>query len=154
MYDHPFQWGSKRTGPDLARVGGKYSNDWHVQHMIDPRSVVPESIMPPYAFMAERDLDYRYIADHLVANVAVGVPYTEEMIANARRDVISQARPDADFADVDGLIARYGESAVLGDFDGDPSRITEMDAIIAYLQMLGTLVDFSTYDATAVENLR
>ena len=154
MYDHPFQWGSKRTGPDLARVGGKYSNDWHVQHMIDPRSVVPESIMPPYAFMAERDLDYRYIADHLEANVAVGVPYTEEMIANARRDVISQARPDADFADVDGLIARYGESAVLGDFDGDPSRITEMDAIIAYLQMLGTLVDFSTYDATAVENLR
>ena len=154
MYDHPFQWGSKRTGPDLARVGGKYSNEWHVQHMISPRSVVPESIMPPYAFMAERDLDYRYIADHLVANSRVGVPYTEEMIINARRDVMSQVRPDSDLADVDGLTARYGDSVVLGDFDGDPSRVTEMDAIVAYLQMLGTLVDFSTYDATAIENLR
>jgi cytochrome c oxidase cbb3-type subunit 2 len=154
MYDHPFQWGSKRTGPDLARVGGKYSNAWHVQHMISPRSVVPESVMPPYAFMAERDLDYRYIADHLVANSRVGVPYTEEMIQNARRDVISQARPDADFADLDGLAARYGERVPLGDFDGAPGRITEMDAIVAYLQMLGTLVDFSTYDATAIDNLR
>jgi cytochrome c oxidase cbb3-type subunit 2 len=154
MYDHPFQWGSKRTGPDLARVGGKYSNDWHSQHMKDPRSVVPESVMPPYGFMAKRELDYRYIADHLVANVRVGVPYTEEMIQNARRDLISQAKPESDFADTAGLNARYGERVPLGDFDGDPDRITEMDAIIAYLQMLGTLVDFSTYDATAVENLR
>src|SRR5438876_3181245 len=67
MYDHPFQWGSKRTGPDLARVGGKYSNDWHVAHLIDPRSVVPESVMPPYRFLAARDLDYRDIQDKLRA---------------------------------------------------------------------------------------
>ncbi|MGF1658226.1 MAG: cytochrome-c oxidase, cbb3-type subunit II [Rubrimonas sp.] len=154
MYDHPFQWGSKRTGPDLARVGGKYSNEWHVQHMISPRSVVPESVMPPYAFMADRDLDFSDMGDHLTANVAVGVPYTDEMIENFRVDVITQANPDADEADVDGLIARYSESAVLGDFDGNPDRITEMDAIIAYMQMLGTLVDFSTFDATASENLR
>ena len=154
MYDHPFQWGSKRTGPDLARVGGKYSNDWHVQHMIAPRSVVPESVMPAYAFMAHRELDFRRIADNLVANRRVGVPYTDEMIQNAVRDLMSQARPEADFADVDGLRERYGERVVVGSFDGDPSRVTEMDAIIAYLQMLGTLVDFSTYDATAIDNLR
>jgi cytochrome c oxidase cbb3-type subunit 2 len=154
MYDHPFQWGSKRTGPDLARVGGKYSNEWHVQHMIDPRSVVPESIMPPYAFLAERPLDYQHIADDLRANVAVGVPYTEAMIQNARADVLSQARPDADSADVDGLVERYGEKARAGVWDGDPSDVTEMDALVAYLQMLGTLVDFSTYDPMAAENLR
>ena len=65
MYDHPFQWGSKRTGPDLARVGGKYSNEWHVAHLVDPRSVVPESIMPPYAFLLEHDLQLDDIADHL-----------------------------------------------------------------------------------------
>jgi cytochrome c oxidase cbb3-type subunit 2 len=154
MYDHPFQWGSKRTGPDLARVGGRYSNEWHVQHMIDPRSVVPESVMPPYAFMQKRTLDYEYIADDLRANAAVGVPYTEEMIRNARRDLLSQARPDAANADVDGLVERYGEKAVADVWDGDPSNITEMDALVAYLQMLGTLVDFSTYDATASQNLR
>ncbi len=154
MYDHPFQWGSKRTGPDLARVGGKYSNDWHLQHMIAPRSVVPESIMPPYSFMADREINLEELGDHLRANVAVGVPYTDAMIENAARDALSQANPDHPDADADALIARYGESAVLGDFDGDPDRVTEMDAIIAYLQMLGTLVDFSTYDATASENLR
>mgnify|MGYP006277161587 FL=1 len=154
MYDHPFQWGSKRTGPDLARVGGRYSNEWHVQHMMDPRSVVPESIMPPYAFLQDRLLDYDYIDEDLVANVMVGVPYTEEMIVNAKRDLISQARPDSDIADVEALQARYGEKAVADNWDGDPSDITEMDALVAYLQMLGTLVDFSTYDATASENLR
>ena len=154
MYDHPFQWGSKRTGPDLARVGGKYSNDWHVQHLIWPKSLVPESIMPPYAFLADRPLDFERMGMHLEANVAVGVPYTEDMIGNARRDVISQARPESDLADVDGLRARYGENVRAEAWDGDPSRVTEMDALVAYLQMLGTLVDFSTYDATAVENLR
>ncbi|TVQ55158.1 MAG: cytochrome-c oxidase, cbb3-type subunit II [Rhodobacteraceae bacterium] len=152
MYDHPFQWGSKRTGPDLARVGGKYSNDWHRQHLIAPRSLVPESIMPGYAFLMERDVDGRDIVDHLRANVTVGVPYTEEMIRNAQRDLFAQARPDS--GDVDGLIERYGDTAVVADFDGQPNRVTEMDALIAYLQMLGTLVDFSTYDATARENLR
>lgn len=141
MYDHPFQWGSKRTGPDLARVGGKYSNDWHVAHMINPRAVVPESIMPGYPFMADRDLDVTDMSAHLKALAMTGVPYSEEMIAEAQADLLAQADPDADW---DGLEARYPK-AVLGDFDGDPTRLTEMDAIIAYMQMLGTLVDFTQY---------
>ncbi|MCB9957888.1 MAG: cytochrome-c oxidase, cbb3-type subunit II [Rhodospirillaceae bacterium] len=148
MFDHPFQWGSKRTGPDLARVGGKYSNDWHVAHLIDPRSVVPESIMPPYAFLAERELGYRDIADHLWANSAVGVPYTEEMIAAAYEDLLAQADAEADWS---GLEERYGDNVVTGDFDGDPERLTEMDALVAYLQVLGTMVNFSEY---SVEDLR
>ncbi len=142
MYDHPFQWGSKRTGPDLARVGGRYSNEWHVQHMKDPQSVVPESIMPSYAFLAKAELGYENIADHLVANQRVGVPYTEEMVENAYADLTAQADPDADW---DGLEARYPK-VVLGDFDGDPTKLTEMDALVAYMQMLGTLVDLSAYN--------
>ena len=142
MYDHPFQWGSKRTGPDLARVGDRYSNEWHVQHMIEPRSVVPESVMPPYGFLKDNRLDPSAIAGHLVANARVNVPYTDEMIANAAADMAAQANPDADTS---GLEERYPK-AKLGDFDGNPKALTEMDALIAYLQMLGTLVDFSTYD--------
>jgi cytochrome c oxidase cbb3-type subunit 2 len=138
MYDHPFQWGSKRTGPDLARVGGKYSNEWHVAHMIDPRSVVPESIMPAYPFLS-RQLDYTLIDRHLRANRAVGVPYTEEMIASALSDLEAQSNPDADTA---ALLKRYPR-AVVANFDGDAARVTEMDALVAYLQMLGTLVKFS-----------
>src|SRR5512139_1771485 len=84
MYDRPFQWGSKRTGPDLARVGGRYSNDWHVAHLASPRAVVPESIMPAYPFLAQRKLEYDDIADHLTAQRAAGTPYTAEMIANAK----------------------------------------------------------------------
>lgn len=141
MYDHPFQWGSKRTGPDLARVGARYSNEWHVQHMIDPQSVVPESIMPGYAFLATSDLKISSIEANLKANLLVGVPYTEEMIENAEADLKAQADPDADTS---GIEERYPK-AVLGDFDGDPARLTEMDALVAYLQMLGTLVDFSTF---------
>ncbi len=144
MYDHPFQWGSKRTGPDLARVGERYSNEWHVQHMIEPRSVVPESIMPSYAFLKETPLEVKNVAMGLKANRAVGVPYTDEMIDNALADVKAQADPNADTS---GLEARYPK-AKLGDFDGDPQKLTEMDALVAYLQMLGTLVDFSTYDDT------
>jgi cytochrome c oxidase cbb3-type subunit 2 len=143
MYDHPFQWGSKRTGPDLARVGGRYSNEWQVQHLSDPRSLVPESIMPKYAFLATAPLDYSNIGANLQANAAVGVPYTQEDIANASRDVVAQATPDADTS---ALLARYAKTPT-GDFDGDPMKITEMDALVAYLQMLGTLVDFTTYDA-------
>ncbi len=139
MYDHPFQWGSKRTGPDLARVGGKYSNEWHVAHLVDPQSVVPESVMPPYAFLLEKDLDYENIADHLRANRAVGVPYTEEMIANALEDLRVQADPEGDY---EPLLSRYPKAAV-GDFDGQPDRLTEMDALIAYLQILGRMVDFT-----------
>ena len=139
MYDHPFQWGSKRTGPDLARVGGKYSNEWHVAHMIDPRQVVPESIMPAYGFMAGRALGFDDAAAHLRANRAVGVPYSEEMIDNALADLAAQADPEADW---DDLLARYPKAAV-GDFDGDPGRLTEMDAIVAYMQILGRMVDFT-----------
>ncbi|WP_374632799.1 cytochrome-c oxidase, cbb3-type subunit II [Ferrovibrio sp.] len=138
MYDHPFQWGSKRTGPDLARVGGKYSNEWHAAHLIDPRSVVPESIMPGYAFMAERSLQMADVADHLKALRVVGVPYSDEMVAQAKADLAAQADPDAD---TDGLLKRYPK-AKTGDFDGNPARLTELDALIAYLQMLGTLVEF------------
>ncbi|MBZ7922013.1 cytochrome-c oxidase, cbb3-type subunit II [Ensifer adhaerens] len=144
MYDHPFQWGSKRTGPDLARVGDRYSNEWHVQHMTEPRSVVPESVMPSYAFLKETTLDVKNIAMNLKANKAVGVPYTDEMIDNALADIKAQADPNADTS---GVEARYPK-AKLGDFDGNPQKLTEMDALIAYLQMLGTLVDFSTYDDT------
>jgi cytochrome c oxidase cbb3-type subunit 2 len=140
MYDHPFQWGSKRTGPDLARVGGKYSNEWHVAHLVDPRSVVPESVMPGYAFLRDRPLAYGDIAAHLKANHAVGVPYTDEMIAEAKADLEAQANPDADSA---GLVKRYPK-AVVANFDGgDVAHVTEMDALVAYLQMLGTLVKFT-----------
>ena len=142
MYDHPFQWGSKRTGPDLARVGGKYSNEWHVQHLADPRAVVPESVMPGYPFLRERLVDGSDIADHLIANRAVGVPYTDAMLAEAARDLADQADPDAD---TEGLLARYPK-AVVADFDGRPGAPSEMDALIAYLQMLGTLVDFNAYE--------
>ncbi|MDO9499441.1 cytochrome-c oxidase, cbb3-type subunit II [Falsiroseomonas sp.] len=138
MYDHPFQWGSKRTGPDLARVGGRYSDDWHAAHLRDPRAVVPESIMPPYAFL-DRPLNIGDIAEHLRAQAAVGVPYTAEMIANARADLIAQARPDMDGS---GFSARYAR-ARQGVFDGNAAVVTEMDALVAYLQMLGTLVRFS-----------
>lgn len=144
MYDHPFQWGSKRTGPDLARVGERYSNEWHVQHMIEPRSVVPESVMPSYAFLKETPLEVKNVTASIEANRAVGVPYTDEMIDNALADAKAQADPNADTS---GLEARYPK-AKLGDFDGDPQKLTEMDALVAYLQMLGTLVDFSTYDDT------
>ncbi len=149
MYDHPFQWGSKRTGPDLARVGGRYSDDWHVVHMKDPRSVVPESVMPGYPFLAETQLRIRDIADHLKANRAVGVPYTDEMVAEALADARRQADPDAD--GVEEFLARYPKAQVR-DFDGDPGILSELDAMIAYLQMLGTLVDFELYEPT--ENLR
>jgi cytochrome c oxidase cbb3-type subunit 2 len=142
MYDHPFQWGSKRTGPDLARVGDRYSNEWHVQHLIEPRSVVPESVMPSYAFLKDKNLDIRNFETHLVANRRVGVPYTDEMVENAVADLQAQADPNADTS---GVEVRYPK-AKLGDFDGDPNRLTEMDALVAYLQMLGTLVDFTSYD--------
>lgn len=137
MYDHPFLWGSKRTGPDLARVGSKYSNAWHLAHMVDPRSVVPVSIMPAYAFLKDRDIDVEGFGAHMRALRAVGVPYTPEMIAQAAADIRAQAGGE----ETEGLLARYPK-ARLGDFDGQPGRITEMDALIAYLQVLGTLAEF------------
>jgi cytochrome c oxidase cbb3-type subunit II len=143
MYDHPFQWGSKRNGPDLARVGGKYSDEWHRDHFRDPRSVVPESIMPGYPFLAQTKVRSADIAAHLKANRTVGVPYDDAMIENALADLMAQADPDADTTD---LLKRYPK-AVARDFDGDPTKVTELDALIAYMQMLGTLVDFRQYNA-------
>ncbi|QKC98712.1 cytochrome-c oxidase, cbb3-type subunit II [Mesorhizobium sp. NZP2298] len=145
MYDHPFQWGSKRTGPDLARVGNRYSNEWHVQHLMDPRSVVPESIMPRYAFLKDAPIEVKDFSTHLVANARVGVPYSDDMIAHANADLMAQADPNADTS---GLEKRYPKAKV-GDLDGNPQQVTEMDALVAYLQMLGTLVDFKTYDDAA-----
>jgi cytochrome c oxidase cbb3-type subunit II len=145
MYDHPFQWGSKRTGPDLARVGDRYSNEWHVQHLTEPRSVVPESIMPSYAFLKTTPLKITSISAHLSANRMVGVPYTDKMIESAAVDLASQADPNADTS---ALEARYPK-AKIGDFDGNPTALSEMDALVAYLQMLGTLVDFKTYNEAA-----
>jgi cytochrome c oxidase cbb3-type subunit 2 len=146
QYDHPFQWGSKRTGPDLARVGNKYSDDWHKEHMSNPRNVVPESIMPGYAFLSGKEVDVKAYGKHLAAlNLTVnngrGDMYRPEDIENAEADMVAQATGE----NTDGLMQRYPK-AVARNFDGDP-RITEMDALIAYLQMLGTLVDTSTFKA-------
>ena len=144
MYDHPFQWGSKRIGPDLARVGGKYSNDWHYAHLIDAQSVVPESLMPHYAFMADTPLDTDDLINRLKAQRAVGVPYTDDEIANALADLHTQADPSADNAT---LLKRYPKAVQVG----HGGTVTEMDALVAYLQVLGTMVDFAD---PANENLR
>ena len=137
MYDHPFQWGSKRTGPDLARVGGRYSDEWHVQHLKDPQSVVPESVMPGYGFLAATELDAGDMSAELTALSRVGVPYSKKDIAGADADLVTQGSADADPTD---LMKRYPKAQVR-DFDGDPAKLTEMDALVAYLQVLGTLVD-------------
>jgi cytochrome c oxidase cbb3-type subunit 2 len=152
MYDHPFQWGSKRTGPDLARVGGKYSDGWHRDHLINPRSVVPESNMPPFAFLAEKELDLSDLQAKVRTMQRLGVPYSDEDVKKAVTDAQAQADPFS--ADATDLRKRYGQKVANRDWDGDPDRLTEMDALIAYLQMLGTLVDFSTYQASAPENQR
>lgn len=148
MYDHPFQWGSKRTGPDLARVGGRYSDAWHVDHLTNPQAVVPESIMPKYSFLKDRLVDATYIEDRIKTDSLVGVPYTSDMIAAAKADFAAQADPNADTTE---LQARYGAAAFKGgkdvnvaNFDNAPG-VSEMDALIAYLQVLGTMVDFSTF---------
>jgi cytochrome c oxidase cbb3-type subunit 2 len=146
MYDHPFQWGSKRNGPDLARVGGKYSDDWQRDHLLDPRSVVPGSIMPSYPWLFTTDLDFSHIAEDMKVQALLGVPYSDAMIANASADVRAQATADSPGAA--DLTQRYPK-AQTRDFDGNPTRVTEADALIAYLQMLGTLVDFKLYDAKA-----
>jgi cytochrome c oxidase cbb3-type subunit 2 len=143
MYDHPFQWGSKRTGPDLARVGGKYSDEWQRQHLVDPRSLVPESVMPPYAFLAEKRVSADDADAALRANRTVGVPYTDEMIDSAASDLKTQLDPLAD--DYDGFAARY-PGAAIRNFDGVEGEPTELDALIAYLQALGTMVNFRTYE--------
>ncbi len=138
-YDHPMLWGSKRTGPDLARVGAKYSDEWHVRHLINPRDVVPVSIMPAYRWLIENDLRTDDLSGQLSAQRAVGVPYTPEMIANAADDAYGQANPDSGRAA--GVTERYGEATTLSTFDGNTQRLTEMDALVAYLQILGRLTD-------------
>ena len=145
MYDRPFQWGSKRTGPDLARVGQKYSDEWHRDHLREPKSVVPGTVMPAYPWLAQTDLDFAHIDDDLKVNAALGVPYTAEMITSAKADLTAQASADADAS---ALAKRYPK-AVARDYDGNPGRITEADALIAYLQVLGTMVDFKLYNDKA-----
>ena len=146
MYDRPFQWGSKRTGPDLARVGGKYSDDWHRDHLRSPKSVVPGTVMPAYPWLAATELDFKHIADDMKVNANLGVPYTKEMIEAAAADVKAQATTDA--PEAADLAKRYPK-AQARDFDGNPDRISEADALIAYLQHLGSLVDFKLYDDKA-----
>src|SRR6478735_4341493 len=149
MYDHPFQWGSKRTGPDLARVGAKYSDEWHVTHLTNPRAIVPQSVMPGYPFLSATEVDPGTIADHMRTLKAVGVPYSDDQLANAGADMKAQADPDN--AGSDAFTKRYAK-AVVRNFDGKTGTPTEMDALVAYLQMLGTLVDFKLYNEKA--NLR
>jgi len=146
MYDRPFQWGSKRTGPDLARVGGKYSDDWHRDHLNAPKSVVPGSIMPGYPWLATTELDFVHIDEDLKVHAALGVPYTPAMIASAFADVRTQAA--ADLPDATALAQRYPK-AQARDFDGNPQLISELDALIAYLQVLGTQIDFKLYNDKA-----
>ncbi|HMQ11994.1 MAG TPA: cytochrome-c oxidase, cbb3-type subunit II [Candidatus Competibacter phosphatis] len=145
QYDHPFQWGSKRTGPDLARVGGKYSNQWHVQHLKAPRSVVPQSIMPNYPWLLETELDYSDLASRMGALRATGVPYSltqQEYDANVSRF----GKAVADQLDISQAQDSLMKQAHEKDFDGIPGQITEMEALVAYLQVLGTMVDFTKYD--------
>jgi len=151
MYDHPFQWGSKRTGPDLARVGGKYSDAWHVDHMRSPPAVVPGTVMPGYPFLEATSLSYDRIGQDMSALKLAGVPYTDEMIDKAKADLEAQVNPDA--KGVKELLARYPKAQVRN-FDGQSNaEVTELDALIAYLQVLGTLVDFTSFDASG-PNLR
>ncbi len=145
QYDHPFQWGSKRTGPDLARVGGKYSSAWHVKHLTAPRSVVPESIMPNYPWLSENELDTGDIAAKLATLKAVGVPYSLTKIeydANVEKFGESVAKK----LDINMAEKNLMEQAKLGNYDGNPDKLSEMDALVAYLQVLGTMVDFSKHD--------
>lgn len=146
QYDHPMLWGSKRTGPDLARIGGKYSDAWHVAHLINPRDVVPESVMPKYGWLNRNDLKIDDLDQHLAAMRAVGVPYSDEMIDNATADALGQSTPDT--SNADGVSERYGEETNIRAFDGDMSRITELDALVAYLQILGRLTD-AAYQQTS-----
>jgi cytochrome c oxidase cbb3-type subunit 2 len=138
-YDHPMLWGSKRTGPDLARIGGKYSDEWHVAHLINPRDVVRQSIMPAYRWLARTLLRTDDLGLHLKAMRRLGVPYTDDMIANAPKDAEAQATPDSPA--VGDLVKRYGEATQVRAFDGVPAVLTEMDALVAYLQILGRLTD-------------
>ena len=142
QYDHPMLWGSKRTGPDLARVGGKYSDQWQSEHLNNPRDVVPESIMPAYPFLRRTELRIDDLPEHLSALKRLGVPYTDDMIANAVNDAYGQSAPDS--VQAEGVKERYGDTTNVRPFDGDPGSVSEMDALVAYLQILGKLTDAAT----------
>lgn len=144
-YDHPFQWGSKRTGPDLARVGRKYSNEWHVQHLIAPRSVVETSIMPNYPWLMNTALAYNDIGKRLSALKKVGVPYSKTQ-AEYEHNVKRFGKEVADMLDITNAQENLIRQAEQGNYDGNPDVITEMDAIVAYLQVLGTMVDFKQFE--------
>ena len=145
-YDHPFQWGSKRTGPDLARVGGKYSNEWHVAHLVNPRDVVPQSIMPNYPWLLETDLDFSDVQDRMRALKKTGVPYSETQV-EYERNVDEFGAEVAGQLDILRAEENLLQQALANNYDGQRARVTEMDALVAYLQVLGTMVDFSKYDA-------
>ncbi len=151
MYDYPFQWGSKRTGPDLARIGGKYSDEWHTRHLINPRDLIKESVMPPYAFLAKKDAKLSTIYDDMEVLRKIGVPYSDDMIQNAVSDAIIQASNDRE---TDGIIKRYGKKINIRDFDGNPNQVTEMDALVAYLQVLGTMVDFTNFKPLTIKEYK
>ncbi len=144
-YDHPFQWGSKRTGPDLARVGGKFTNEWHVQHLANPRTVVEESIMPGYPWLQKHTLSYMDIADHMRALKHVGVPYSESK-QEFERNTQRFGKEVADLLDIQRAEENLLVQAQARNFDGNKTNITEMDALVAYLQVLGTMVDFSKFN--------
>ncbi|MBY3036389.1 cytochrome-c oxidase, cbb3-type subunit II [Rhizobium laguerreae] len=150
-YDHPMLWGSKRTGPDLARIGGKYSDLWHVAHLIDPREVVPESNMPSYQWLATTPLDLADQRDQLAALRTVGVPYTDDMVANASADAFGQANPDSEQSS--GVTERYGQDTQVSAFDGVKTSVTEMDAMVAYLQVLGRLTKAAYQNTAAPEQM-
>ncbi len=150
QYDHPMLWGSKRTGPDLARVGDKYSDQWHTQHLNNPRDVIPESIMPAYRWLLRNTLNPDNFTDHLTAMKRVGVPYTSDMIENATNDAMAQATLDPEL--LAGLLSRYGEDTNARIFDGRPDTVTEMDALVAYLQILGQLTQLPYQDINLTES--
>ena len=141
-YDHPFQWGSKRTGPDLARVGGKYSNEWHVQHLIAPRSVVPESVMPNFPWLLTTPLDYSDVQERMRAQRLTGVPYSANQ-QEYQQNVKKFGEQTAKMLDISHAQQNLIAQAEAGNYDGDLSGVSEMDALVAYLQVLGTMVDFS-----------
>ncbi|MEJ1160424.1 cytochrome-c oxidase, cbb3-type subunit II [Prosthecomicrobium sp. N25] len=148
-YDRPMLWGSKRTGPDLARIGGKYSDLWHVAHLTNPRDVVPESNMPAYRWLARTPLRTDDLSLHLAAQRALGVPYTDDMVKNAARDAFGQATPETDYASA--VVKRYGEETQVSAFDGVTTQVTEMDALVAYLQVLGRLTGAAYKNTNAPE---
>lgn len=149
-YDHPMLWGSKRTGPDLARLGGKYSDAWHVAHLVNPRDVVPESVMPRYGWLNRNALRIDDLGEHLTAQRAVGVPYTDAMIENATADARGQAAPDS--PEAPGVTERYGEATNVRAFDGNQGVVTEMDALVAYLQVVGQLTQAARQETAVKED--